>query len=325
MPCFPSSVTVCHGVFLSTLGVMFYLSLYWLVQDAVTATPLGRRLVVNYSLTRADVTEISHKCKSQPAAASGDTERESPSSSTQLRDHCRSQPRADTRSAHRAISGRYDSRHCYERLRHQGLRLRYATQLVRDRLVIAMPRTARSPPAVSNLLLPGPSTDLTQTSSEPDIPSVIIEPELRKITTRAKRTRGVDLIPGSEFTQFRIEIKEMLSSWKTEQEVTMSKLVKEVSDLKVQNEKIHKTNVDIEKALEFMNGQYEEMRTKIGILENERSLYNDNILRLEMKVEELQNSSKRSIVEFRNIPPERKGNRCRFNVISILSWQGCQC
>ncbi|XP_048482474.1 TLC domain-containing protein 3A [Plutella xylostella] len=54
-------VTVCHGAFLSTLGVMFYLSLYWLVQDAVTTTPLGRRLVINYSLTRADVTEISHK------------------------------------------------------------------------------------------------------------------------------------------------------------------------------------------------------------------------------------------------------------------------
>lgn len=183
-----------------------------------------------------------------------------------------------------------------------------------------MPRTARSPPAVSNLLLPGPSTDLTQTSSEPDIPSVIIEPELRKITTRAKRTRGVDLIPGSEFTQFRIEIKEMLSSWKTEQEVTMSKLVKEVSDLKVQNEKIHKTNVDIEKALEFMNGQYEEMRTKIGILENERSLYNDNILRLEMKVEELQNSSKRSIVEFRNIPQKEKETAA--DLMSLVSSVG---
>ncbi|KAJ0183169.1 hypothetical protein K1T71_001145 [Dendrolimus kikuchii] len=115
-----------------------------------------------------------------------------------------------------------------------------------------------------------------------------------------------------QLTIFKDEIREMLDEWKESQNSILNKLVSEVVEIKRQNNEIKNSNQEIEKALEFINAQYEDMKQKVESLEKERNDQKVQIAVLESKLEDMQRVSKASMIEIRNLPiinkPETKGD-----------------
>lgn len=113
------------------------------------------------------------------------------------------------------------------------------------------------------------------------------------------------------------ELLQMLSSWREEQEqrftkfsneqtATLSKLVSELSDLKLQNITIQQTNFEIEKNVKFISNQYDDMVKLIERLQKEKQDYRDSLTFLETKVQDLQLLSRPSTIEIRNVPAKEK-------------------
>ncbi|CAG5058118.1 unnamed protein product [Parnassius apollo] len=68
----------------------------------------------------------------------------------------------------------------------------------------------------------------------------------------------------------------------------LSKLCSDIAELKQQNANIQSTNIEMEKALTFISTQYEDMNTKIIILERERKKNYNYILSMENRLEDVQ-------------------------------------
>ncbi|CAB3244712.1 unnamed protein product [Arctia plantaginis] len=112
---------------------------------------------------------------------------------------------------------------------------------------------------------------------------------------------------------FKEEIKEILTSWKVEQQdhlnhtlreqsKNISKLSSDVAEVKQQNLEIKRSNMEIEKAMAFINKQYEDIKKQIETLQTERQLYLYTISELEKKVIDIQQISRNSSIEIRNVP-----------------------
>lgn len=169
----------------------------------------------------------------------------------------------------------------------------------------SMPRTQHSPK-------PRP-TDDSQTQSDSD---AMITPknawgskdldhetvQQNLSTKRQKRPRAESSSPKNELADFKLEIKHLLTSWKSDQDAILSKLVSDISELKALNSTIQKSNLEIEKSMEFMNIKYEEISNHIMSLEKERSESRKCILDLEKKFQELYSCSRSSSIEIRNVP-----------------------
>ncbi|VVC96076.1 unnamed protein product [Leptidea sinapis] len=97
------------------------------------------------------------------------------------------------------------------------------------------------------------------------------------------------------------DIKNILAEWKNNENSLLNKLVNDVAEIKHQNTQIKESNKEIEKALEFLNCQYEAMRKKMELLESERKEHISQIEILEQKVEELNRTLKSSSIEIRNM------------------------
>lgn len=167
-----------------------------------------------------------------------------------------------------------------------------------------MPRVQRSPPGQV----------LQHTSSDSDVAKLVSNASVMPyVSQRQKRPRETS---EENFSDFKSEIKSILEDWKTSQNSLLNKLVSEIAEIKQQNTHIKKSNEDIEKALEFINLQYEDMNNKITILEEERKEYKLYITELETKIEDLQRNSKASVIEIRNMPiinqPETKSDLCNI-------------
>ncbi|XP_073955681.1 uncharacterized protein [Choristoneura fumiferana] len=137
--------------------------------------------------------------------------------------------------------------------------------------------------------------------------------------------------PSGEMDRFKDEIKEILTTWKSEQDkylkqvlkeqnVLMCKLSADISELKAQNMSIQKTNLEIEKSVAFINQQYEEIKRQIDTLHRERKEYLFTIEELEKKVLDLQLSSRCSSVEIRNVPATE--NESAADLTQIVSSLG---
>lgn len=172
-----------------------------------------------------------------------------------------------------------------------------------------MPRLNRTPPAT-----PASSNNIIQTRSESDIPQTLSNSPYDNvnISSRCKRPRQ-DFSPGSELQDFKREILEMLHTWKAEQQEhfskfsheqssSLAKLVSEVNQLKSQNLAIQKSNLEIEKNVSFINKQYDDLMKQIDALQKEKQVYRHCIENLEAKIVDLQQLSRSSCVEFRNVP-----------------------
>ncbi|KAJ8734530.1 hypothetical protein PYW08_013780 [Mythimna loreyi] len=179
-----------------------------------------------------------------------------------------------------------------------------------------MPRLKRTPPAT-----PAPTaggTGIVQSMSDSDIPQAITCSPYESVntTSRHKRPRQA-FSPGSELLDFKREILDMLNSWKAEvqasflkfsqeQSSSLAKLFSEVAELKTQNLAIQKANNEIEKSINFINNQYDDLMKHIDLLQKEKQTYRDCIQNLEMRVEDLQKLSRSSCIEIRNIPLKEK-------------------
>ncbi|KAJ8717503.1 hypothetical protein PYW08_005902 [Mythimna loreyi] len=154
--------------------------------------------------------------------------------------------------------------------------------------------------------------------SDSDIPQTISSSPYENVSKdRYKRTRCQAFSPGSELQDFKQEILEMLNTWKAEQQAIfskfsqdqcscLSKLVSEVAELKAQNKAIQKSNQEIEKTISFITNQYDDLILQVGSLKKENMIYRNCIHTLETKIEDLQQFSRPSCVEIRNVPVKDK-------------------
>lgn len=94
----------------------------------------------------------------------------------------------------------------------------------------------------------------------------------------------------------------MLENWKSEQKQTLSQLVTDVAQLKVQCSNIQQTNNEIEKSIMSLNQDYEDILLRVLQLEKVREENKDCICKLEKQVQELQQKYRPSAIEIRNVP-----------------------
>ncbi|KAJ8715262.1 hypothetical protein PYW08_005243 [Mythimna loreyi] len=163
-----------------------------------------------------------------------------------------------------------------------------------------MPRTVRSPPAT-----PARETDKPPIFSTPEVFNNPNEPETSNITSRSKRLRP-DFSPECEWKNFESKIMKLFTTWKTDQEALLGKLTSELTEIKIQNAEIQKTNAETLKTIEFLSHDYDCIKKSLQKLENENSEQRNYIMELEKKVEDLQLSSRSACVEIRNVPASEK-------------------
>lgn len=165
-----------------------------------------------------------------------------------------------------------------------------------------MSRLERTPPTT-------PKANLTQ--SEPEL-HALETCEVSFVNVNRNKRMRTDLSPKeiSKLEELKSDIKDMLASWKIEQEehlmqmiekqnASMSKLVADLSELKIQNSKI-------QQSADFISNQYEDLRKEIISLQKERQEQKAYIENLEKKVQDLQFKSRSSCIEVRNVPQKEK-------------------
>lgn len=155
-----------------------------------------------------------------------------------------------------------------------------------------MSRLQRSPPS---------RCDISHTVSDSDVPSLVEHDAMIPfVTQRAKRPREScceDLL-----IKFKEEMKSMILDISKNQNLSLNKLIKDVAEIKIQNSAIQQSNQEIEKSLQFLSDQFDNMSARVETLEKERKEHLLHISTLEAKVEDVQRSLKSTTVEFRNVP-----------------------
>lgn len=106
------------------------------------------------------------------------------------------------------------------------------------------------------------------------------------VNARNKRKRSEERV--SEFADFKSEIRDMLSSHRTEQSNDRMLIM---SSLKT-----------IEDSLKFLSSQYEDMKKKLEEMECERRKDKEHIYLLENKLENLLKSQRKYSFEIKNVP-----------------------
>lgn len=135
---------------------------------------------------------------------------------------------------------------------------------------------------------------------------------------------------------FKGELKQMLDEWKTdqdqrlatwkaEQDATLSMLVREVSDLKTQCQQIQKSNLDIERGMDFVNQNYEEIKGKITILEQEKKENLDLITNLEKQLQDSRFLTRTSTIELRNISTKQSEKTSDLTKIVLDIGKAVEC
>ncbi|KAH9635089.1 hypothetical protein HF086_000810 [Spodoptera exigua] len=179
-------------------------------------------------------------------------------------------------------------------------------------------------------------TQREQTRSVPDIPLASNDPEFVNKNIRHKRPRPNDS-PRSQdlFDEFKSEIREMLLTWKVDLEANvtrqiaeqtglMTKLVSDISDLKLQNIQIQNTNIqiqnentEIKKSITFLSEQYEDLQKEIKHLQEENREQRRYTESLESSIRDLQYKSRSSSIEVRNMPAQ--DNESTADLIKVIT------
>lgn len=167
-----------------------------------------------------------------------------------------------------------------------------------------MASVQRSPPPKTTRT---PIKNQPLTQSEPDINSAIKMSEFVN-TNRSKRPRQ-DNSPKEATVSNSQDIQSTLSQWKQEQEILISTLssdIREIKKLNIQiqasNTEIRKSNEELVKSMSFINGQFEDLKKEVAELRRERQEQKQYIEKLEKKIQDLQQRSRCSGIEIRNIP-----------------------
>ncbi|XP_022822007.1 uncharacterized protein LOC111353279 [Spodoptera litura] len=176
-----------------------------------------------------------------------------------------------------------------------------------------MPRKVRSPKQTS------PNTfALLETCSEPDLsPAASAVAADADASTRksSKRLRGDD----SYTTPDRIgELRELLESWKADQDIVLGKLVAQVTELKQQNLSIQRTNLELERSVQFLSSSFENMKTRLETLEDENREFKRRLQEevgsqrtigaLVGKIDSMEQHARQCNIEICNLPEKRNEN-----------------
>ncbi|CAH1634794.1 unnamed protein product [Spodoptera littoralis] len=177
-----------------------------------------------------------------------------------------------------------------------------------------MSQTRKSPATIPSTLAPVTSVKLSQAASDTDIPYTMSDEEVRNVnlSLRYKRPRSDSSPVKNQFEDFKDEILLMLTTWKQDQEIqiskfmseqkaSLSKLMSEITELRLQNIKIQKSNTEIEKSIIFISGQYEDVLKQVNTLSKDTQQFGNNLQILESKTQDLQQFSRSSAIEIRNV------------------------
>ncbi|KAG7300416.1 hypothetical protein JYU34_016029 [Plutella xylostella] len=132
-------------------------------------------------------------------------------------------------------------------------------------------------------------------SSESNLTEIALAetPKMNFGNLRNKRKRSEE--SSCDLTEFKAEIKNMLSTWMTEQGNERKQIS---SSLK-----------SIEESISFLSAQYDDMKKKMDIIEQEKKRDREYILFLEDKVEDLQKASRKCSMELKNVPKIKNENK----------------
>lgn len=130
-----------------------------------------------------------------------------------------------------------------------------------------------------------------------------------------KRRRSDEL--KNELIDFKKDIKELISSFMSASEKERNCLQKDISDIKTKIQEVQRTNTDIEKSIDFLSKQFDDVITKVDSLEQECCNNRMHIQTLQDKIDFLERSSLKSVIELRNIPGKEKENVNDLNSIVV--------
>lgn len=129
-------------------------------------------------------------------------------------------------------------------------------------------------------------------------------PKTSYISTRIKRKRSEEIL--SELSEFKNDIKDMLSTWMSQQNSERAQLT---SSLKT-----------IEDSLSFLSAQYEDMKRSMEVLEREKQKDKEYIQILENQIENLQKSQRKCSLEIKNVPKlNGESKTSLINMVTQLS------
>lgn len=144
----------------------------------------------------------------------------------------------------------------------------------------------------------------------------LTEPE--KVTKRNKRRRKYsdDGTTGkkpetneSDFASFCAEIRSLIAASNSQQDKKFTLLQSSVNGIKDQNN-------EIQKSIEFISLQYEEMKNKLEALEAERKHNISYIKSLEDRLDSMERNTRSSSIEIRNVP--MKTNETKEDLTSVI-------
>lgn len=121
-----------------------------------------------------------------------------------------------------------------------------------------------------------------------------------------------------EFQSFKIEMKEMISSWILKSDKERSNLHKDIKDIKTKLQEVKSTSSDMERSLDYLSKQFEDVTKKVQTLETTCSTNKLNLQQLEEKIELLQRTFTKSSIEIRNVPASSKDKESVCDLSSIV-------
>ncbi|KAJ8717005.1 hypothetical protein PYW08_005404 [Mythimna loreyi] len=127
------------------------------------------------------------------------------------------------------------------------------------------------------------------------------------ISQRIKRMREEDL--PAEFCKFKEEMKELFTSFITNQQTELKNITANLKEINV-------TNSSIEASITSLMNQNEELKNKIMQLELQSKKDKDYIIVLEDKIEDLQRCSRKNYIEIKNVP--KKSQETRQDLINMV-------
>lgn len=126
-------------------------------------------------------------------------------------------------------------------------------------------------------------------------------PLLEDVTTdpihgyKRRRVNDSKISIQNELKAFKEDIKNLLDCWKSDQDKRLLCIEKTLNEIKL-------SNIEIEKSMEFISNQYEEMSQKVTALETQCMKQEHIIDQLKDEVENLNRNAKITSIELRNAP-----------------------
>ena len=142
--------------------------------------------------------------------------------------------------------------------------------------------------------------------SDSHLNDLVLETTPPNFVNRNKRRREEDTCKD---LSFKDEIKEMITTLFTAQQLELQKITANLSEIK-------ETNSRIELSVEFLSKQNEELHNKIKLLEIESQKDKAQIIILEEKIEDLQRTNRKTCLEIKNVP--KKTNETKDDLINMV-------